>query len=245
MSNKNLKENLFERIKSTKNPVAIFDLDGTVFNVNFRHIAIFESFVKDPEMSKMFPEYCKKITQLSENQFKYSIEGTLNSIGIGHYSEHSAHFIKAVETYWFKHFFTDEYVIKDKPFSKALECVNFFHKNGVHIVYLSGRDIPNMSKGTIQSLDENGFPHTGHGITMCLKPAYGLDDLLFKKESLNLIKSEGEVIATFDNEPANVKMFIEEFPDAYHFHYNSQYARALDLKGKHFYLINNFEEMGF
>ncbi len=245
MTKSNLKEQLANKIKNSKDPVAIFDLDGTVFNVNFRHMAIFESFAKNPEMTKVFPEYCKKITQVQDKDFRYSIEGTLNAIGIDRYSEHSAHFIKSVESYWFKHFFTDDYVVKDKPFAKALECVNFFHKNGVHIVYLSGRDIPNMSKGTIQALDENGFPHSGHNITMCLKPAYGLDDLLFKKESLNLIKTEGEVIATFDNEPANVQMFIDTFPDAYHFHYNSQYAREMEIKGKNFYLINNFMEMGF
>ncbi len=245
MSLANLKSELGKKIEKSEKPVVIFDLDGTVFNVNHRHIAIFESFVNQTEMKKTFPEFCKKILALGLNDFHYSIEDTLNSIGIDKYSEHSAHFIKNAVGFWFKHFFTDEFVKTNKPFEKALECVNFFHKNGVHIVYLSGRDVPNMSQGTIQALESNGFPHTGHGISLFLKPAYGIDDLLFKKHSLDLIRSEGEVIATFDNEPANVQLFIDQFPQAIHFHFKSQYARHLDLKGSNFHVIQGFTEIGF
>ena len=240
-----MRKKLDELHTKSKKPVFIFDLDGTLFNVNYRHIAIMRKLTAQSEFRNEFKEYCAAIDKLSPGDFLYSIEASLNRAGITRYSEHSAQFIRQVENFWFKHFFTDEYVLQDEPYSGAVACVKHYHQQGAQIVYLSGRDIPNMSRGTIGALEKYGFPHSGHQVTVCLKPAYGLDDYLFKKQSLEAIRTEGTVIATFDNEPANVDLFIKEFPEAMNFHFDTQYAREMQLSGASFYRIKSFEELGF
>lgn len=230
---------------SAQKPVLIFDLDGTVFDVVYRTMEIMRRFAAQPEIRAKFPEQLATISKLRHQDYLYSLEQTLNSIGIDRYSEHAAHFLHAAETYWFKHFFTDELVLSDIAYPGAAECIRHYHRQGAQIVYLSGRDVPNMSKGTIQCLERHEMPHTGHGVTICLKPSYGQDDLLFKKQSLETITAMGEVIATFDNEPANVQLFIDHFPKGLNFHFDTHYARALELNGASLHVIKSFGELEF
>jgi phosphoglycolate phosphatase-like HAD superfamily hydrolase len=232
-------------LESTKKPVAIFDLDGTVFDVTHRSIEILKQFLEADDIQSKYPEQVLIAKKLRYQDHLYSLEATLNGVGIDRYSEHAAHFLHAAETFWFKHFFRDELLAYDQPYPGALECVKHLHKAGAQIVYLSGRDIPNMSRGTINSLEKHGFPHAGHGVTMCLKPAYGQDDLLFKKQSIETIASEGEVIFTIDNEPANVQMFGERFPKAMNLHFDTLYAKKLELKGSSIHVVKSFSELNF
>lgn len=232
-------------VAQTSKPVFILDLDGTLFDVVYRTMEIMKRFAAQPEIREKFPEHLGTVNKLRHQDYLYSLEQTLNSVGIDRYSEHNAHFLHAAETFWFKHFFTDDLVLADQPYAGASEFVRHYHREGVQIVYLSGRDIPNMSRGTIECLETHGFPHTGHGVTICLKPAYGQDDLLFKKQSLETIRSLGEVVATFDNEPANVQMFIDNYPNALNFHFVSHYARHLELSGSSLHKIKSFTELEF
>lgn len=240
-----LRKKLDALVEQTSKPVFIFDLDGTLFDVIYRTMEIMKRFTAQSDIRERFAEQLGIVEKLRHQDFLYSLEQTLNSIGIDRYSEHAAHFLHAAETFWFKHFFTDELVLADQPYAGAAECVKHYHKQGAQIVYLSGRDVPNMSRGTIECLERHGFPHTGHGVTICLKPAYGQDDLLFKKQSLETIAQLGTVVATFDNEPANVQMFIDHYPKGLHFHFNTQYARKLELKGAGLNVIKSFTELEF
>ncbi len=240
-----IRKKLDDLLASVEKPVAIFDLDGTVFDVVYRSMEIMRRFAQQPEIRTRFPEQLAKIAKLRHQDYLYSLDATLNNVGIDRYSEHSAHFLHAAETFWYKHFFIDELLAYDVPYPGALACVNHLRAKGTQIVYLSGRDVPNMSQGTINSLEKHGFPHTGQNIAICLKPAYGLDDLLFKKQSIENISTQGEVIITLDNEPANVQLFADRFPKAVHIHFNSHYAKKLDLKGRHLHVIKSFSELGF
>lgn len=240
-----IRKKLDELVESTKTPIAVFDLDGTVFDVVYRTMEIMRRFTAMPDIRARFPEQVAIANRLRHQDYHYGLESTLNAVGIDRYSEHSAHFLHAAETYWYKHFFTDELLAFDVPYPGARECVRHLHAKGVEIVYLSGRDVPNMSQGTIAALEKGGFPHTGHGVMMCLKPAYGQDDLLFKKQSIETISSSGEVIFTIDNEPANVQMFADRFPKALHVHFKSHHAKSLELKGRHIHAIKSFDEIGF
>jgi hypothetical protein len=45
-----------------------------------------------------------------------------------------------------------------------------------------------------------------------------MNDRAFKDDALADIRSyQGEVVATFENEPGNANMFLRAFPDALHF----------------------------
>ncbi|MBI3542032.1 MAG: HAD family hydrolase [Deltaproteobacteria bacterium] len=168
-----LRKKLDELVKNVKKPIAIFDLDGTLFDVTYRTMEILKRFIAQPEIRARFPEQVLMASKLRYQDYVYSLDASLTGIGIDRYSEHAAHFLHAAETYWYKHFFTDPLMAADVPYPGALACVRHLRENGAQIVYLSGRDIPNMSQGTIAALEKGGFPHTGHDIVICLKPAYG------------------------------------------------------------------------
>lgn len=240
-----LQNKLIGIIEKTSKPLVLLDLDGTLFNVNHRHLEILRRFALQPQIRSEFPTQVAILEKIEESDFHYAIASTLDAKGIGRYSEHAARFIKLVEAYWFKHFFTDDFVLMDRPYPGAVECVKALRKAGAHLAYLSGRDVPNMRRGTMEALEKHGFPHSGGGISVFLKPAYGQDDLLLKKLAIRTIRSEGEVVATFDNEPANVRLFAQEFPRAMNFHFDSVYARRIELKGSGAYVIRSFAELGF
>jgi hypothetical protein len=232
-------------LKDTAKPVAIFDLDGTVFDVTYRTMEIVRRFIGTPEIRSRFPEQAQAASKLRHQDFLYSLDATLNNVGIDRYSEHAARFLHAAETFWYKHFFTDELLAFDVPYSGSLECVRHVHREGAHVVYLSGRDIPNMSKGTIEALEKHGFPHTGHGITIFLKPAYGMNDLLFKDQTLATIRELGETVFTIDNEPANVGLFCDRFPRALNVHFHSLFAKHAEVRENGAAVVKSFAELGF
>lgn len=241
----NFREKVLEILRATHRPVAVFDLDGTVFDVTHRSVEILRRFLDQPSVAEQFPRLTALAKTIQYKDFKYSMEQTLNAFGIDRYSQQNADFLHAAEDYWFKNFFTSELLAFDRPYAGALECVQFFHKNGAHIVYLSGRDIPNMSAGTIRSLEDYGFPHEGHTVSIFLKPAYGQDDLLFKKGALDTISQLGDVVASFDNEPANVQLFLDRYPKALNVHYHSLFSRPQTLSGESLRIVRTFAELGF
>lgn len=242
---KKLLQSLIAKIEAAQKPVAIFDLDGTVFDVVYRTMEILKRFLAQTEIRSRFPEQVATCEKIRHQDHHYTLQATLAAVGLDPYLENNAQFMHLAENFWFRHFFKDELLLFDVAYPGAQACVTDFHKRGVHIVYLSGRDIPNMSKGTIESLEKGGFPCHGHNVTLFLKPAFGQDDLLFKKQAIETIKQTGEIIATFDNEPANVEMFLKAFPKALHFHHNTHFARAVELKGENLHVVKDFVEMGY
>ena len=48
----------------------------------------------------------------------------------------------------------DELLSADQPYAGAKDLVCWLHERKVKIVYLSGRDIPNMARGTLDSLEK-------------------------------------------------------------------------------------------
>lgn len=241
---KTLTQKIQNAKEANRTPIVIFDLDGTLYDVTIRTFEILRRFAHQPHIQEGFATEAKLLLKnLRRDKIRYSVEQTLNEMGITHYSEHSMEFLQRAIGFWFKNFFTDELIAIDEAYPSALKCVKWFYDQGVRVAYLSGRDVPNMIQGTLRSLEKHGFPHTGNQISVTLKPTYGLDDVLFKRQAVEAYRAEGEVIASFDNEPANVKMFIEEFPDAEHFHFNTHFAKWVHLEGPKLWQIDSFEEV--
>lgn len=230
-------------LRTLPRPVAVFDLDGTLFDVRFRTLHIVNDFIAQPRIQTDFPREVSLVRNLTVSQIAYSLEGTLNRLGIDRYSEHTAQFSRLAIDYWFEHFFTNPMVLNDMPFEKAAAFVHELHDRGCHIVYLSGRDVPNMSEGTMQALRNHGFPTEGHQISVFLKPAYGLDDVEFKQTAMKHIASLGDVFFTIDNEPANVRMFAEQFPGKIHVLFLTQHARDLELKSPDIVVVDDFHNL--
>ena len=103
----------------------------------------------------------------------------------------------------------------DVPLDGAPEYVRACHEAGGIVVYLTGRDVAGMLLGTISSLRESAFPLAIAGVELVLKPDASLPDEAFKRGVLPTLDRLGDVVAFFDNEPANCNLARAMFPDAH------------------------------
>jgi hypothetical protein len=124
----------------------------------------------------------------------------------------------AILAWWRGHFFTDAWCARDPIFAGGPEFVRACHERGALIYYLTGRHIHGMEEGTVKSLVGHGFPMFGGRAMLQLKPNFELADEPYKEDAMRVIGSlGGEVVATFENEPANAHIFADAFPGATHF----------------------------
>jgi hypothetical protein len=75
---------------------------------------------------------------------------------------------------------------------------------------------------------------------LLMKPNAGLDDSEFKDEALRQLRIEGNVVALFDNEPANFHVFEKNFPEAWLVFYYSNCSTKEARGVKRIYRIENF-----
>ena len=196
------------RTAGRKSTLAIFDLDGTLFDNRTRTIFILR------EIAEKFDTKAPGLAAAFENFqdlsiIDYSLDITLAGLGVRHPAETA--FIKAE---WAKRFFSDDYQKYDMPITGAKPFVERVHKAGATVIYLTGRDVGRMLVGTTEVLRLYGFPVGVAGTMTIVKKEFEQDDELFKKEVSEYIDRLGEVVAVFENEPANSNILAARFPAA-------------------------------
>jgi hypothetical protein len=184
--------------------VAVFDLDGCLFDTRPRQVQIFRELAA---RSGYDPLYL-----VSTDHFRdWSLKNTLASAGVA--TEWIELHHATVRAWWERHFFTSDYVLFDHAMPGAATMVRGVHEAGVHCVYLTGRDI-GMRAGTEESLRRHGFPFDVPGTTLLVKPDFTTDDTTFKERALEHVTAIGQVVLYLDNEPSNVNLFRRRHPDA-------------------------------
>jgi len=206
-----------ERTARERSTLAIFDLDGTIFDNRTRTIFILreisEKFAhKATELSAAFERF------LALSTVDYSLDVTLKRLGVKHPAE-----IAFIKQEWAKRFFSDEYQKYDMPILGAKSYVERVHKAGATIIYLTGRDVGRMLVGTTEVLRLYGFPVGVAGTMTIVKKEFEQDDEIFKKEVGDYINRLGEVVAIFENEPANSNILQARFPKAASFFVMTQH----------------------
>jgi len=197
-----------ERTKKNVSTLVIFDLDGTLFDNRSRTIFILreisEQFdAKLPELSAAF-EHFHELSII-----EYSLDGTLGKLGVK-----SADEVALIKKEWARRFFSDEYQKFDVPLLGAKSYVNRVHAAGATVIYLTGRDVRNILVGTTESLRLYGFPVGIVGTMMIVKREFEEADEIFKRDVAVYLKRLGEVVAVFENEPANSNILHRDFPGA-------------------------------
>jgi len=206
-----------ERTARGKSTLAIFDLDGTLFDNRTRTIFILreisEKFAsKAPGLSKAFEAF-QDLAAVD-----YSLDITLDRLGVKHPAE-----VAFIKQEWAKRFFSDEYQRYDMPILGAKAYVERVHKAGATVIYLTGRDVGRMLVGTTEVLRLYGFPVGVAGTMTIVKKEFEQDDEIFKKEVSEYIDRLGEVVAIFENEPANSNILQARFPKAASFFVQTQH----------------------
>ncbi len=186
-------------------PVVVFDLDHTLFDNGPRTLEILREFARDGGDDVLLGHLSRPVKGI----VPYLMSDLLPQIG-----ENRPGVMEAAAAYWRDRFFTDDWQRLDVPMPGAAEFAVSCFEAGATVVYLSGRDAPNMLVGCIESLRRFGFPVGLAHTLVVLKPHFDLNDFTFKEEVTGFLATLGEVVASFDNEPANCNLFARKFPSA-------------------------------
>lgn len=188
-------------------PVVVFDLDATLYDNRHRTLQILLEYAE--EVRTEFPDVAAALATLDSGHVRYLLSDTLRGAALTH-----PEVVRDVTSYWRDRFFSDEYCRYDVPLEGAPEFVRACHEAGAIVVYMTGRDIPGMLLGTMSSLRDSGFPLAVAGVECVLKPDATMPDEAFKRTALPSLLKLGDVLAFFDNEPANCNVALQIFPDA-------------------------------
>jgi phosphoglycolate phosphatase-like HAD superfamily hydrolase len=196
------------RWEGARAPAVVFDLDATLFDNRPRTLEILMEYRE--AIAPDDPGLADALLALETSRIEYLLTDTLKGCGV-----YRADLVKEISVFWHDRFFTDEYIACDVPLLGAAEYVRACYEAGAVLVYLTGRDIPGMLPGTVAKLRDDGFPIGVAGTELILKPDPNMHDEAFKRGALPTLDRVGELLAFFDNEPANCNLARQHFPDAF------------------------------
>ncbi|NUP14363.1 MAG: HAD family hydrolase [Polyangiaceae bacterium] len=188
-------------------PVLVFDLDGTLLDNRPRVAQIFRELADT--WRDRHPREAQALAAVASDDIVYGIKENLARLGVV-----DPTLVDEACGFWKDRFFTDEYLRYDTETPGARPFVRACYDAGATVVYLTGRDLPNMALGTFASLRDLGFPIGVVGTSLVTKPAFDIPDADFKHEVAPSLVRHGNVVATFDNEPANCNLFLKHLPAA-------------------------------
>lgn len=196
-----------ERLKSrpahAPHPIAVYDLDSTLFCTGPRNLAIARAFSEYRHQLRPF------VDQLESHRMGWNVMTDLQELGFT-----DTVILTELRHFWRATFFTDHFVKMDSVYPGAVELVQALREAGCMTFYLTGRDDPGMRQGTLQALASAGFPLPAEDVVLRLKPTWEEDDLAFKTKVFDELNALGEVVLAFENEPTNANRFLRAFPAA-------------------------------
>jgi len=188
-------------------PVLVLDLDGTLMDNRPRTVAILHDLAKI--WRDTHPESAAFLEESTVERLAYLLNDSLRRLRIV-----DPGLVADATEYWRRRFFADDDLRHDVALAGAVHFVRECHARGATVVYLTGRDLPMMGLGTFASLRTLGFPIGVAGVEFILKPDAQMADEAFKRMIAPTLARVGDVVASFDNEPANCNLFKEAYPEA-------------------------------
>ena len=206
------------RLQVARSPaVVVFDLDGTLMDNRPRVVAILHELASAWRV--LHPEAAAACARAESDDIGYGFIQNLLRLGVEDPALHEEGL-----AFWKARFFQDPHVKHDIEVTGARAYVKACYDAGAVVVYLTGRDLPNMALGSFASLRDLGFPIGVIGTELVVKPTFEMPDAEFKREVAPELKRLGKVLAAFDNEPANVNLFMEAHPEVHGIFLDTQYA---------------------
>lgn len=199
----------WEYSQSGRRMLAIFDLDSTLFDLTLRVIAIVEDFRRNHANMALFPDECRRLENLPILQTDWGLETPLQRVGIAT----DGHFFQALHRHWAETFFSNDYLLHDKPLPGAVSYVQELHQVGANLMYLTGRDTARMGRGTHDSLKSRSFPIDTANVELVLKPNMKMEDAPFKLDVIKAAEETYDRIWLFENEPVNLNLVARECPE--------------------------------
>jgi hypothetical protein len=223
------------RAEVARGPAAVvFDLDGTLMDNRPRVVAILHELAD--HWRARHPEAAARCARAAPDDIVYGFVENLRRLGV----EGSALHTEGL-AFWKERFFADPHVRHDVEVKGARAYARACHEAGAVVVYLTGRDLPNMALGSFASLRDLGFPIGQVGTELVVKPTFEMPDVDFKRSVLPEMRRIGAVVAAFDNEPANVNLFVDAFPACTGVFLDTQYAPNPPSLDPRAHVIHSFE----
>jgi hypothetical protein len=227
-------ERVRARVDGQPPPVVVFDLDGTLMDNRPRVVAILHELSR--AWRERHPEAASCCARAAPDDIGYGFIENLKRLGV-----HDPALHEDGLAFWKDRFFTDLHQRHDVEVRGARSYVRACHDAGALVVYLTGRDLPNMALGSFASLRDLGFPIGVVGSELVVKPTFEMPDAAFKRSVAPELARLGTVIAVFDNEPANVNLFLEAHPACIGVFLDTQYAPNPEPLDARALVIEHFE----
>lgn len=222
-------------LRATRSPaVIVFDLDGTLLDNRPRVVAILHELGE--HWRATHPEAAACCAGARPDGIVYGIAENLRRLGVADPALHQEGF-----DFWKQRFFGDPHIRHDVEVTGARAFAWACHEAGANVVYLTGRDLANMALGSFASLRDLGFPIGIIGTELVVKPRFETPDVAFKRAVAPELSRLGTVVASFDNEPANVHVFLEAYPESHGVFLDTQYAPDPPPLDERVAVIQSFE----
>ena len=232
---------ILSRGQALPEPLVIFDLDSTLYDVEPRTHQILLEWVANDE-SAAFPEARAAIAEIDSHSCGYSLQDTW--IGLGLSLEDPKHLssCKHAKRFWAERFFGNEYLRYDRPYVGALDFVKAVYDAGIQVAYLTGRDEPGMFRGTRDKLLADGFPIEVPRTSLTMKPDSKIPDDEYKIAAAREIARQGSLIASFENEPKNLAALRDLFPEAMHVFLDTKCSDRPAKLHRELYKLRHFKD---
>jgi hypothetical protein len=188
-------------------PQIILDLDGTLFD----NVPRTKRILLDQAGELYGPDsdLARAIDAMPEESFEYSPEDTLRKHGVKDEAV-----LERLREAWAGQFFASTYLTHDAPLAGAVDAARAWWRTGAELNYLTGRHVPEMFLGTCRSLHDAGFPVGTVRTQILMKPAFDLEDVAFKVETIPAIRSKGPLALVVDNDPRVLNPLLGVAPEA-------------------------------
>jgi len=184
--------------------VGVFDLDGCLLDNRHRQVRILQELASQTgwhSLHRVEPHHIRD----------WDLRSTLTRAGVDA-ALMDAHYGR-IRGHWFRHFFRSEACLHDRAMPGAASLVRACAAAGLAIVYLTARH-EEMRPGTERSLRDFGFPLHRPRHSLIMKTGMVGDDTTYKAEASALATALGRPVLFLDNEPRNVNLYRERFPEA-------------------------------
>jgi phosphoglycolate phosphatase-like HAD superfamily hydrolase len=200
---------VLEAATSAPTSIVVFDLDSTLLNNAPRQALIMREYGEEHGVE---PLTTNQAAHWAGWDFTIAMANSgLDETGIATHQ-------RPFKDYWRERFFTSDYCVHDKPIVGAVEYVTATKATGALVCYVTGRHEP-MREGSIRSFHKAGFPVPDNDrVQLLMKPNLEETDDAYKARTYETLRSLGNVVGAFDNEPAHINGYKLAFPDAHSVH---------------------------
>lgn len=226
--------------KPAERAFLVLDLDSTLYEVGPRtHKIILEWLTHHPQLPQQIHHALQK---LQTGSVGYSIADNFRLVGLNPDETELQPLVERLKEFWWERFFTSAYLPHDRPYPGTVDFVNYAFSLGAEICYLTGREEKTMRPGTEANLRRDKFPWDSPRTCLLMRRPPHTTDVAHKSAAAEWIQTQGTVIASFENEPANLVRLQQLIPQAMHVFCETVCSELPAEKSSGLYRIKSFRD---